>query len=182
MHLSDNELAEAYHKSGDKVIIAEIYRRFGHLMFGTCLNYLKNKEEAEDCVMSIFEALPEKLGKHSVEHLKSWLFMMTKNACLMELRKKNRVTQELEADLQDEEGNSHSKVAVEEKITALEHAITLLKDEQRRTIELFYLERKSYTEISALLELPLKKVKSAIQNGKRNLKLILEENDSFKSA
>lgn len=181
-HCSDNELAQHFHQNGKKEIIAEIYVRFGHLMFGTCLKYLKNQQEAEDCVMSIFESLPEKLNKHEVSHLKSWLFMLTKNACLMELRKTNRITLELEDCSTDNQDTEEEKFSTEKQMIILEEAISTLKEEQKRTIQLFYIDRMSYTEISQLLGLPLKKIKSAIQNGKRNLKIKLEEHDSFKSA
>jgi RNA polymerase sigma-70 factor (ECF subfamily) len=159
-----------------------MYRRFGHLMFGTCLNYLKNQQDAEDCVMEIFEDLPQKLQKFEVSHLKSWLFMTTKNACLMRLRKKKMLTSSLEEELTAVIEEDHEKTILEVKLEALELAISDLTEEQQRTIKLFYLDKKSYQEISDELQLPLKKVKSAIQNGKRNLKLKLENHDSFKSA
>ena len=180
--LEDNYLAEEYRLHPSNAIISEIYRRFGHLMFGTCLNYLKNQQDAEDCVMEIFEGLPEKLRKHEVSFLKSWLFMTTKNACLMRLRKNNMLTGHLEEELTAMEEKDTSKEILEVQLTTLEEALSELVQEQQQTIHLFYLEKKSYQEISDLLNLPLKKVKSAIQNGKRNLKMKLENHDSFKSA
>lgn len=180
--LDDNSLAAEYRLRPSNAVLSEIYRRFGHLMFGTCLNYLKNQQDAEDCVMEIFEDLPEKLKKFEVTFLKSWLFMTTKNACLMKLRKKKMLTDSLEEELTAVEENDHSKEILEVKLTALENAISDLTEEQQHTIKLFYLEKKSYQEISDETQLPLKKVKSAIQNGKRNLKLKLENHDSFKSA
>ena len=180
--LEDNHLAEEYRLYPSNAIISEIYRRFGHLMFGTCLNYLKNQQDAEDCVMEIFEGLPEKLAKFEISHLKSWLFMTTKNACLMRLRKKKMLTSSLEEELTAVVEEGHESAILEVKLEALEVAIGDLTTEQQRAINLFYLDKKSYQEISDILQLPLKKVKSAIQNGKRNLKLKLENHDSFKSA
>jgi RNA polymerase sigma-70 factor (ECF subfamily) len=182
-NITDNELAAAYRQSADQAIIGEIYLRFGHLMFGTCLNYLKDKEAAEDCVMELFEQLPAKLKKHEVEYFKSWLFMFTKNACLMLLRKKKLLTSELEESLtaaapQDQ----HNKLELEQQLVSLESAIEELNDEQKTAIQLFYIDRKSYTEVSEIMAIPLKKVKSAIQNGKRNLKMKLEKNGSAQSA
>lgn len=92
------------------------------------------------------------------------------------------LTESLEKELTDHEENDHYKEILEGKITALESALDDLLEEQQRMIKLFYLEKKSYQEISDELKLPLKKVKSALQNGKRNLKLKLENHDSFKSA
>ena len=178
----DNHLAEEYRLYPSNAIISEIYHRFGHLMFGTCLNYLKNAQDAEDCVMEIFAGLPEKLAKFKISHLKSWLFMTTKNACLMRLRKKKILTSSLEEELTEVIQDDQERRTLEVKLEVLEAAIAELTREQQLTINLFYLEKKSYQEISDTLKLPLKKVKSAIQNGKRNLKLKLENHDSFKSA
>ena len=70
--------------------------------------------------------------------------------------------------------------AKEKSLELLENAIEDLKPEQKRCVKLFYLEEKSYQQISAELNLSLMKVKSAIQNGKRNIKLQLEKQDEFK--
>lgn len=180
--ISDNELAQKFRENPSNDILGEIYRRFGHLMMGTCLKYLKNKEEAEDTVMEIFEALPKKLENHSVTHFKSWLYMTTKNTCLMQLRKKNIPSTEIDDRIMASEENRNQKLNEEQKFSQLEDAIEDLKEEQKRAVKLFYLEKHSYQEVSEKMNLPLKKVKSAIQNGKRNLKLKLENNDYFKSA
>ncbi|MEX1192565.1 MAG: sigma-70 family RNA polymerase sigma factor [Brumimicrobium sp.] len=181
--LSDNELAQLFKEKPSNEVIGEVYLRFGHLMMGTCLKYLKNKQEAEDSVMEIFESLPEKLKNHSVSHFKSWIYMVTKNNCLMKLRKKNIPTSEINDRINiSSEDFLNEKVTQENQIKVLEIAIDSLKEEQKEAVKLFYFERKSYQEVSELMQLPIKKVKSAIQNGKRNLKLKLENNDHFKSA
>ncbi|MCR9171966.1 MAG: sigma-70 family RNA polymerase sigma factor [bacterium] len=178
--LEDQELLLAYRDSATSEIIGEFYRRYGHLVMGTAMKYLKNRFDAEDLVMHLFEKLPGKLQSHNIQHFKSWLYMVTKNECLMLLRKKGRVTAELTKEL--EAGDElELTVKKEEQLVALEDAIDDLKEEQQSCIKLFYLESRSYQEISALLKMDLKKVKSAIQNGKRNLKLNLEGRNEFKT-
>ena len=182
---SDNDLSRLFLTGDQKKVLGEIYSRFGHLMFGTCLKYLKNKQDAEDCVMEIFESLPAKLEKYEIKHFKSWLYRTTQNACLMRLRKNNPSSEaihDLEEKLHSIGGEKEEKELLEVKIDALKEAIQTLKDEQKKAIQLFYLESKSYQEISDELGLSLKKVKSAIQNGKRNIKMKLEDHVSFKSA
>ena len=182
---SDDDLPRLFLNGNRNKVLGEIYNRFGHLMFGTCLKYLKNKQDAEDCVMELFEALPQKLEKYEVKHLKSWLYRTTQNACLMRLRKNNPTSNaihELEEKLHSIEGGKEEKELLEVKIDALKEAINSLKEEQKEAIKLFYLASKSYQEISEELGLPIKKVKSVIQNGKRNIKLKLEDHVSFKSA
>lgn len=179
--LSDEELVSNYRNDASSEIIGEIYKRYGHLVMGTCMKYLKNQADAEDMTMMIFERLPHKLANHSIERFKSWLYMVTKNECLMLLRKKGTLSSELTKELEAND-ELHLVEAKEIQYELLEEAIKELKEDQRKCIELFYIESKSYQEITSLLQLDLKKVKSAIQNGKRNLKLILENRNEFKSA
>lgn len=178
--LDDQELLELFKRTENSDIIGEYYKRYGHLVMGTAMKYLKNQFDAEDLVMNLFEKLPGKLKSHSIEYFKSWLYMVTKNECLMLLRKKGRLTASLTQEL---EANNELdlKVEKEEQLQALESAIEELKDEQKSCIKLFYLESKSYQEITELLKMDIKKVKSAIQNGKRNLKINLEGRNEFKS-
>lgn len=179
--LSDEELVSLYRDKSSTDIVGEIYKRYGHLVMGTCMKYLKNQADAEDMTMNIFEKLPHKLNNHSIERFKSWLYMVTKNECLMLLRKKGHVSTEITKELEAQD-ELHVAEAKEIQYEILEEAIKELKEDQRKCIELFYIQSKSYQEITTLLKLDIKKVKSAIQNGKRNLKLTLEKRNEFKSA
>lgn len=178
--LDDSALLHVFKESGDQNIVGEYYKRYAHLVMGTAMKYLKNKFDAEDLVMHLFEKLPKKLESHTIQHFKSWLYMVTKNECLMVLRKKGYLTKELTQELEST-NELDLKVEKEEQLEALEGAIEELKDEQKTCIKLFYIESKSYQEITEVLKLDIKKVKSAIQNGKRNLKLKLEDRNEFKS-
>lgn len=182
--INDNDLPNAFHDLNANKVMAEIYRRFGHLMFGTCLKYLQNKQEAEDCVMEIFEKLPEKLGKYDIKYFKSWIYNVTKNECLMRLRKNKPdiLSIDNEIQLESSSDNVKEKELLEVKIEALNEALNDLKEDQKVAVELFYLKDMSYKDISVQLDWPLKTVKSAIQNGKRNLKMNLMKDVSIKSA
>lgn len=178
--LSDEQLVQLYRRDRNSDSIAELYVRYGHLVFGTCMKYLKNKENAEDISMQLFEKLPLKLMQNEIKYFKSWLYMVTKNECLMYLRKKKEVPMEF-IQIESEEETINPKIILESKLSLLEKAIELLKSPQKECIKLFYIEDNSYEQIASLLKLEIKKVKSAIQNGKRNIKLILEDNHEFKS-
>ncbi|WP_107037950.1 RNA polymerase sigma factor [Brumimicrobium mesophilum] len=179
---SDTELLISYRSNNDKKIIGELYNRYGHLVMGTCLNYLKNKVDAEDIVMEIFMTLGDKIIKHEITYFKSWLFVLTKNSCLMVLRKKKHNNLQLNEEIVAQEDEIEDKELKEIKLTELENAIEELDPPQDEAIKLFYIQQLSYKEVSEKLNLTLNKVKSAIQNGKRNLKIKLKENDIFKSA
>lgn len=180
--LTDEELVNIFKDDQSALCIQILYERYGHLVMGVAMKYLKNEVDAEDVTMKIFEELHTKLLKHSIQFFKSWLYMVVKNECFMLLRKsKNEISVEYienyEISVEDEIEKIHIK---EINLRLLENCIELLKDEQKKCIDLFYLKEKSYTEISKLLKLPISKVKSAIQNGKRNIKIILEQSDEFK--
>ncbi|MFT6245606.1 MAG: RNA polymerase sigma-70 factor (ECF subfamily) [Salibacteraceae bacterium] len=178
--LSDDELLRTYKEKQSSEVIGEYYQRYGHLVMGTSMKYLKNKFDAEDLVMHLFEKLPEKLLSHNISNFKSWLYIVTKNECLMLLRKKGNLTSSLTRELEDT-NDVDLKIEKEAQLDMLEDAIEDLKEEQKECIKLFYIESKSYQEITEMLRLDIKKVKSAIQNGKRNLKLNLEGRNEFKS-
>lgn len=177
-NLSDMELIDQYKVEQEPYIIGILYERYSHLVLGVGLNHLKNYQDAEDISMRVFIDLDKKLLKHSIQHFKSWLYQVTKNECLMELRKKKIPMKSTdEVQLEDENEEPELKVQLEKRINQLEEALQDLKPLQKKCVEAFYLNDKSYQEISIEFELPLNQVKSAIQNGKRNLKIWIESHE-----
>ncbi len=172
--LTDEEIIYLFKTQKDNRLIEEVYKRYSHLVFGVCLKYLKNKQNAEDVTLNIFSELSEKFMKHEIQNFKSWLYTSSKNACFMELRKRKVEFNSLEENITiyDEDSIS-SKEVNEMKLEKLELAIQELNEEQRFCIEAFYLQKLSYEEITKKTSYSLNEVKSFIQNGKRNLKMIL---------
>ncbi len=177
--LSDKELIDLYVTDRCNYTLPILYERYGHLVMGSCMKYLKQIENAEDITMRIFGELNAKLLKHDIQHFKSWLFQVTRNECLQFLRKhkpgETTSIHELSIPVEEEQDGS---TELELQLQQLEEAILQLKDEQRICVEHFYLKQQSYIEISEQLSLPLNTVKSAIQNGKRNLKIWMERQPS----
>jgi RNA polymerase sigma factor (sigma-70 family) len=175
--LTDAELVAVYKESGDLQSLAQLYQRYMDLVYGVCLKYFKNSEKAKDAVMQIFEELIAKLKKHEVENFKSWLYQVAKNHCLMQLRTpKNLKTIELPASLMQNEEDVHLNGVLEkeENFQKLEYCLTTLSEEQRKAVQLFYIEGKCYNEIVELMGQEWKQVRSFIQNGRRNLKICME--------
>lgn len=178
---SDIELIAEFKRKGNNEVIGELYKRYSHLVYGVCLKYLKNEDESKDAVIQIFENLMEDLLKHDVVNFKSWLHSVTRNHCLMFLRKQQTVLKrehEYEYYAESESSNEisfdrHEKEVKEELLTGLEKAMTFLKEEQRICIELFFLQEKRYEEVAEMTGYSPKQVKSYIQNGKRNLAIHL---------
>lgn len=179
---SDEELVAEYKSTSDNTCISIIYERYSHLVMGTSMKYLKNIELSEDLTMQIFEGLFQKLKTHNITYFKSWLYMVTKNECLMLLRKSNlEIPSDLEIKygLKDEQ-ESYSTLK-DDQINILLAKIDLLKEPQKSCIDLFYIKEMSYQQISERLKITINKVKSAVQNGKRNLKILLEQENEFKA-
>ena len=183
--LSDLELLALYRDTRDKEHVGVLYKRYSHLVFGLCMKYFKDEDQAADAVTNIFTKLFDDLLKHKVEYFKSWLYTYSKNHCLMQLRsaKSNlRKSLDYSADfkvLMENSEDSHLNANKrEQEYALLEQALTGLGEEQRICVELFYLKDKSYVQISEITGHDLNKVKSYIQNGKRNLKIMLEQNNA----
>lgn len=181
--LTDSELIEKYRKTGDKSLVGILFERHTDFVFYVCMKYLHNHDDANEAVMLIFEKLFNDLKEHKVEKFKPWLHVVTRNHCLLTLRSekyKKKFHEEYEKDVHlfMENGvemypdNEQDK---EIKLEKLEEAINQLNEEQKQCIKLFYLEDKSYNEVADLTGFDLKKVKSFIQNGKRNLKILMEK-------
>lgn len=180
--LTDTELLDKYRQTGNKVFMGILYKRYSHLVFGLCMKYFKDQDQAYDTSVNIFTKLFDDLKKHKVEYFKSWLFTYSKNFCLMQLRSaQSNLKRALEYEkdfkvfMENTEETHLQANKREQEYALLEKALADLDEGQRVCIELFYLKDKSYTQIVELTNYDLNKVKSYIQNGKRNLKIRLEE-------
>jgi RNA polymerase sigma-70 factor (ECF subfamily) len=179
--LSEAELLNSYRETGDLEVLGQLYEKYMPLVFGLCLKYLKSEEQSKDAVMQIFEQLITKLRVHEVSNFKSWLYTLARNHCLMELRVMNKhefvniedygVEKPIFFHQEDIETN-------ESQLNSMNRCMETLPDEQRISVDLFYLQQKCYKEIAELTGYDSNKVKSYIQNGKRNLKICMEKQKS----
>ena len=178
-HMTDQQLLEKFYADHDNEWLGLLLRRYTLLLLGVCMKYLKNEEEAKDSVQQIFLKVITELQKYKVDYFKSWVYMVAKNHCLMRLRdKKGKITAELTerlgttpeevADVQELLVNDHTLILMEETLKELNH-------EQKQCVTLFYLQKKSYQEISETTGYSMLQVKSYIQNGKRNLKAMIQK-------
>ncbi|HWB28783.1 MAG TPA: sigma-70 family RNA polymerase sigma factor [Chitinophagaceae bacterium] len=176
---TDGELLQLFKESGSQNALASLYLRYTDLVYGTCLKYLKDAETAKDAVMNIYQELLKKLPLHEVDNFKSWLYVLAKNHCLMQLRNaKKMFTVEFQAEIMQSEDFSHldNVLQREQDFKRLENCLENLQEEQKNVITLFYLQNKCYNEIVEQTGLDWNKVRSMIQNGRRNLKICMEKN------
>ncbi|RZL34371.1 MAG: sigma-70 family RNA polymerase sigma factor [Pedobacter sp.] len=178
----DLSLIAAYQRSGDLEVLGTLYNKYMHLVFGVCFNYFKDEELSKDAVMQIFEELVVKLKIHQVQNFKSWLHVLSRNHCLMALRKAAKnPTVAMEDNFVENGDFVHLDIddTKETQLTIMEKCMETLTEEQRKSVDLFYLQEKCYKEVADITGYDMLKVKSYIQNGKRNLKICIEKNSEL---
>jgi RNA polymerase sigma-70 factor (ECF subfamily) len=174
---SDLELLALYKQTADAAVLAELYQRYMDLLYAVCLKYLKEPETAKDAVMAIFEELIPKAGKHEVNNFKGWVYAVTRNHCLMQLRSGNPLpAKEIDEERMHltEELHLNGVKEKEWQLNLMSTCLEGLSPDQKKTVELFYLQEKSYKTIAELSGFDHNKVRSLIQNGRRNLKICME--------
>lgn len=175
----DLDLIRQYKETKDKAVLWQLYQRYYRMVFGNCFKILKHQQESEDAVMDIFIELCEKLLAHEVKNFSSWLYRVVYNHCIGKLRKTGKIK---ESDIDDEKFQEEfmeipdydhllDESLSEEELLKL--GLDQLDPKQKQCVELFYYKKKSYREIEQITGYELKKVKSFIQNGKRNLKIFI---------
>jgi RNA polymerase sigma factor (sigma-70 family) len=178
--MNDQQLLLSYRDDGNTRWVGELFERYKHLLFGVCLKYLKNREEAKDALMGVFEKLIGDLKNRDVDNFPSWAYTVAKNHCLMALRKQSGQLARMEVYRKQTSGQEQTDPTtlstqdiLEAGLQKLEQAISDLNEDQRICVHMFYIEEKSYKEITEHTGFHLNEVKSHIQNGRRNLKIKL---------
>ena len=175
---SDQELVALYKRTNDAGVLSQLYQRYMDLAYGVCLKYLKDPEASKDAVLAVFGELLVKLKKHEVTQFRGWLYTVVKNHCLMQLRstKNIKISSLEEGHMQfTEEPHLNGIFEKEQRLNQLGDCMNSLSEEQRKAVELFYLKEKCYKEIVAMSGMEYNTVRSLIQNGRRNLRICMEQ-------
>jgi RNA polymerase sigma factor (sigma-70 family) len=178
--LSEAELAAQYKKTLESRYLEALFNRCFHLVYGVCLKYLKDKDESKEAVMLIFEKFEKDILQNQIDNLNAWLYTVSRNKCLTIIRDKKRkegLNEPLEnVSLYTQDLiNSEETLEKEELLVRLEDCLRQLKPEQRDCVKLFFLDKKTYKEISIITGYEEKQVKSYLQNGKRSLSLLFTQ-------
>lgn len=176
---ADIELILEYKKTKEQFFLGELYTRYTHMVYGVCVKYLEDTELAKDAVMNIYTELVDKLLKHDVDNFTGWLYMVSKNHCLMQLRKqKQAIKIQLNSNFMQNTEFEHLDAVLEKEkdFKLLEKCLQTLNKEQQQAISLFYLQQKCYNDIAEATGIEWNKVRSLIQNGRRNLKNCMQQN------
>lgn len=181
---ADQQLLELYRETDNNHYAGILLQRYTMLLFGVCMKYLKDEAEAQDAVQQVFIKALGEMNRYPITYFKSWIYIIAKNHCLMTLRKtKRKVPEEVLANLPEsdtdalEMKNRHAEK--EKMLTMLGQALEQLQEPQKQCVTLFYLHKCSYQQISDQTGFPLMQVKSAIQNGKRNIRIWIEKQQTL---
>ena len=182
LNSEDSELLDLFYSEKENEIIGVLLERYTLLLFGICMKYLKNETNAKDAVQQIFLKTLKELPKYKVTYFKSWIYMVAKNHCLMQLRNQHKIV-ELNNEYYIKSHSTEIDIFLNKELeySNLEICISELNNEQRICVTLFYLKKKSYAEIVETTDFSLLQVKSNIQNGKRNLKILMEKKRNHKN-
>jgi RNA polymerase sigma factor (sigma-70 family) len=178
-HIADQELLDRYYSDRNNEWLGILLQRYTLLLLGVCMKYMKNEEEAKDCVQQIFVKIITELPKYKVEYFKSWIYTIARNHCLMKLRDRHGREPVVLTDTMtaawDEDPGKKQHLEKDQMLDLMGQSLEELGNEQKSCVILFYLEKRSYQEIAEKTGYTLMQVKSHIQNGKRNLKLLMEK-------
>ena len=176
--MSDLALLQTFRRTQDSRWLGYLFQRYTVLVFGVCMKYLKHEEDARDCTQQVFEKAFQEIPKYEISYFKSWVYQVAKNQCLMKLRAKGNISSAITENITNatvQEPAAEQAIQKEKLLKSMEEALQTLSTEQRNCIERFYLLQESYQQISEATGYSLSQIKSYIQNGKRNLKLRLQQ-------
>lgn len=157
----------------EKEAFCALYEVCSSAVFAYALSILRNRDDAEDAMQDTF------LKIRSAAHLykpqgkpMAWIFTITKNVCLMMIRKKAHIIQMLEEDAQPDLGLDQIRNA-EDRMT-LEKAFTVLPEDSCQIIMLHAVSGMKHREIAELLNMPISTVLSKYNRGIKRLQSELE--------
>ena len=178
---TDAELLTLFKKTTQNRYLGELLERYSLLVFGVSIKYLKDQTSAQDATQQVFEKVIKEVVKYEIPYFKSWLYSVAKNQCLMQLRNSSNKMQysaqeidDMELTAEDDSGLKLREYLLQDKLEILHESLQNLNKDQSTCINLFYLQKLSYREIENKTGLNFQQIKSNIQNGKRNLRLMLE--------
>lgn len=179
---NDDFLLSKYMQSQDNYWLGILLQRYTVLVLGVTMKYLNDTEEAKDATQQIFFHVLQTVSRHKITNFKNWLYTVAKNHCLMHLRGgKNHRMEELKEEILEigSESELEDIQRRENLLDRMQSALEQLNEEQKTCISLYYLENHSYQEISSKTGYNGDQVKSYIQNGKRNIKNLMNKNLPF---
>lgn len=160
-----------------------LVEQFKEKVFRLVFSMLRNETQAEDTTQDVFVKIWKNLASyHGGASLSTWIYTITRNTCLTELKKRaSRPTVSLhDPDMQ--EGHGIPELQSNDRECGLDADVDLLlaelPEKYRQVITLFYLEQKAYEEVAAMLGIPLGTVKTLLFRAKKELARIASRREN----
>ncbi|MEO1435281.1 MAG: sigma-70 family RNA polymerase sigma factor [Bacteroidota bacterium] len=178
---TDEQLISDFQHSNNPACLAELYQRYQLLILGISYQVLEDASESEDLLNEVFIKLIH--HKQPIRHFRNWVYTATKHLAIDKKRKRthyreaiqkaSQVHEQQPNPLSDAPSDGALSPGRERQLKQIKIALHDLPIAQRQCLELFFLQEKTYKEIQTLTGMPLKTIKSHLQNGKRRLRLSL---------
>ncbi|MCI0629394.1 MAG: sigma-70 family RNA polymerase sigma factor [Phycisphaerales bacterium] len=162
--------------AGEDQAVAELYDRFGSLVYKVARQFLPTQAEAEDAVQEIFVRLWQTADRYDPRRAKlvTWVMLIARRHLIDRIRRSavrpgaSAFDGEMACDAPDNVPDRQSQV--DERSVKLRKRIAELPELQRVVIERAYLQGFTLREVSEQLNAPLGTVKSALSRGLERLR------------
>lgn len=169
---ADADIHERLQAKQYREALALLLPRYRDKVFRLCFSMLRDRALAEDVTQDIFlriwRALP---GYGAQAALSTWIYAISKNACLSELRKRKPTV-----SIDQNEDEYSAEVAAlaapdpdDSATVSVTQVLDKLPERYRQAVSLFYMEDKSYEQTAEILGLPLGTVKALLHRARKRL-------------
>jgi len=169
-HLDHKRYREAF-----ELLLAQYENKVFRLAYALLGNRALGEETAQDVFVRIWKGLPGYRGQSS---LSTWIYAIARNACLTARRRyAARPALSLDEPAVRQAAEARNAWALR-KQTDLDSLVALLPEKYRQVVTLFYMEDRSYEEVSRLLDLPMGTVKTYLHRARKDLAAALRRSES----
>jgi RNA polymerase sigma-70 factor, ECF subfamily len=178
---ADADIHERLQAKQYREALALLLPRYRDKVFRLCFSMLRDRAQAEDVTQDIFlriwRALP---GYGAQAALSTWIYAISKNACLSELRKRKPT---VSIDQNEDEYNAEVAALAapdpdDSATVSVSQVLDKLPERYRQAVTLFYMEDKSYEQTAESLGLPLGTVKALLHRARKRLIELTRETSS----
>lgn len=178
---SDADIHQCLRENRYRDALALLLPRYREKVFRLCVSMLRDRAQAEDVAQDVFMRVWRALSGYAGQaSLSTWIYAITRNACLSELRKKRaHVSIHMDDDEYDGEVAALSvSDADDSATTSVSQLLDQLPERYRQAVTLFYMEDKSYEQTAESLGLPLGTVKALLHRARKKLIELTRETES----
>lgn len=164
----------------DPLVLADIYDRYGRMVYSVVLRYVRNRATAEDLTQETFLRVWNRADTFdgTLGQLSSWILVVAKNSAIDFLRSSEGRTGSLTINLSKLEGSCSLSVvpSVDKELSnaeQLQGGFVTLSEAQMKIVQMAYYEGFTQAEIAVKLGRPLGTVKSCLRAALKNLRMHL---------